>query len=116
MTDTTSGTDDSAAETDEFADGYMTAIHLVLSVIRQDNRRFSVTSPVVVEGLCLLVIEGLRQLGAAESLLDEDQQDPLHSGVVPAPDPEGFPLAALEDLLGRLMLQQAGLDDNGSGS
>jgi hypothetical protein len=49
-------------------------------------------------------------------MLTEDQLAELHSGAVPAPDPQGFPQAALEDVPGRLMLQVAGLDDNDSGA
>jgi hypothetical protein len=109
----TPGPDDDPAA---IVDGQITAINLVISCIKRDNHTYDIRSPLVVDGLRLLVVEGLRQLGAAESLLNEEQLARLHSGVVPAPDAHGFPLAVLEDLLGRLMIAEAGLAETDSGA
>lgn len=91
---------------DEMLDGYMSAVETVLSYVNEDGLQHDIT-PAVVEGLCLLVTEGLAQIEAAEALLTDEQKAALHTGVMPASDRRGFPRSALEALLAGLMLAEA---------
>jgi hypothetical protein len=94
---------------DEMLDGYMAAVQTVLSYINEDRLQHDIT-PAVVDGLCLLVVEGLAQIEAAEAMLTPEQKAELHTGVMPASDRRGFPRAALESLLAGLMLAEAERD------
>jgi hypothetical protein len=113
MADMTPSPDDSPAE---IVDGQITAIRIVLTHLNDDGHRYTITSPEVIEGLCVLVVQGLAQLGAAESLLTEDQREVLRSGDVPDYDPHAFTRAALESALVQIEIDEAGLDETDSGT
>lgn len=106
-------TSGAAEDPGEIVDGQITAIQIVLTHLNNDGLRYTITSPEVIEGLCLLVVQGLAQLGAAESLLTDEQWDVLRSGDVPDYDPHAFARAALESVLARIEIAEADLDETG---